>query len=506
LDGKVVTPDSPEYQRFQPPLHQGCRCIWIGICQDDPHIPEPDWPDIPPDLLTQYATIATKRTLISAEKIGFMTDEIEKLASEVDDKTFTNLLSDVGAKAWVEDSWYPECEALKQATANVILKKKYVPDDFIDLGFGYKWKGSNGEWIYERNKDLFHRFAARLYKETQETLGKGRIRLFRGTVRSKLVPTVLTSWTESPDFATAFGMFRGEDVAHVIEIEVDKKHILTCYRSHPRFFRNIKYAKEMVLMDSAFEDPTTKIKIYPFDVNKTWESWSKKMKFKEEEDIAKQAQKVKWRGLFESLVRPEWAGFELAPTREISEKEWAKFVEEYGQSGWVGSAKSGKSLVLKKAANEVILKKKWEPVNIFDVDEDVFEVHTKKYRELYKHEGDLVKAGVRRLYEETQSKLEGKRFKLYRGMGHKDVVVDSISSWTERKSIARKFAKGAATKETGYKGYVLEMEVDAKYILTCYKTHPDFFGKYQKEKEFIVLDEAIKDPRTKIRVVEEVEL
>ena len=264
LDGKVIDASDRTFSVFHPPIHQSCRCLWIGICQDDPHIPKSNWPKLPPDLVEKFATMVTKRALPSVKEVGFVTDEIRRMASQIDDRTFRDLLSEVGAKAWVEDSWFPECEALKQATANVIFKKKYVPDKFIKLGFGYKWKGSNGEWIYEGNKALFNRFAARLYKETQEALGKGRIKLFRGTVRSKLVPTMLTSWTESPDFATAFGMFRGEDIAHVIEIEVDTKHILTCYKTHPRFFRNIKYAKEMVLMDSAFEDPTTKIKVYSF--------------------------------------------------------------------------------------------------------------------------------------------------------------------------------------------------------------------------------------------------
>jgi len=56
LDGKVIDASDKRFSTFHPPIHQNCRCIWIGICQDDPYIPPIDWPPISSDLL-QFATL-----------------------------------------------------------------------------------------------------------------------------------------------------------------------------------------------------------------------------------------------------------------------------------------------------------------------------------------------------------------------------------------------------------------------------------------------------------------
>jgi len=115
LDGRVVLPGSPEHRMFTPPLHQNCRCIWIGITSHDPNIPSPHWPPLNESLIDKFGSLMSFRK--RGEKPSFSRSykqAIEEVWKDGDgkfevviacDDSGRRLLKKAGSKTQVEFSW-----------------------------------------------------------------------------------------------------------------------------------------------------------------------------------------------------------------------------------------------------------------------------------------------------------------------------------------------------------------------------------------------------------------
>jgi len=57
MDGMIIETDNPDYDRFDPQIHQHCRCLWVYIKPDEEPQPEPDWETPPQDLIDQYGAM-----------------------------------------------------------------------------------------------------------------------------------------------------------------------------------------------------------------------------------------------------------------------------------------------------------------------------------------------------------------------------------------------------------------------------------------------------------------
>ncbi|MDP4009802.1 MAG: minor capsid protein [Candidatus Shapirobacteria bacterium] len=40
LDGSVIAKDDPAYYKYKPPIHDGCRCMWVAIMNDEINKPQ----------------------------------------------------------------------------------------------------------------------------------------------------------------------------------------------------------------------------------------------------------------------------------------------------------------------------------------------------------------------------------------------------------------------------------------------------------------------------------
>lgn len=58
LDGKVISVDDPDFDTFRPPLHYGCRCIWVFIGSENTG-EEYDWVTPPGNLVKKYGNFVT---------------------------------------------------------------------------------------------------------------------------------------------------------------------------------------------------------------------------------------------------------------------------------------------------------------------------------------------------------------------------------------------------------------------------------------------------------------
>jgi len=54
LDGKVISVEHPDFDRFKPPLHSECNCFWIYIGTGQAHV-EYTWKTPSDDLLKRHA-------------------------------------------------------------------------------------------------------------------------------------------------------------------------------------------------------------------------------------------------------------------------------------------------------------------------------------------------------------------------------------------------------------------------------------------------------------------
>lgn len=54
LDGKVISAHDPDFDAFQPPLHNGCRCIWVFIGSKETNVTF-DWETPSGNMLKRYA-------------------------------------------------------------------------------------------------------------------------------------------------------------------------------------------------------------------------------------------------------------------------------------------------------------------------------------------------------------------------------------------------------------------------------------------------------------------
>lgn len=57
LDGQITTTDSAAFQRFRPPLHRNCRCVWVLIDPDEEDQPDVTWTSPPAVLVKQYGPL-----------------------------------------------------------------------------------------------------------------------------------------------------------------------------------------------------------------------------------------------------------------------------------------------------------------------------------------------------------------------------------------------------------------------------------------------------------------
>jgi len=67
LDGKIVAPDDPAYERFMPPIHPNCRCMWVAILQEEED--KPPITGIPQELEEQIKQFSDEAT---EENISFL--------------------------------------------------------------------------------------------------------------------------------------------------------------------------------------------------------------------------------------------------------------------------------------------------------------------------------------------------------------------------------------------------------------------------------------------------
>lgn len=58
LDGKVISVDDPDFDMFRPPLHYGCRCIWVFIGSENEG-EEYTWTTPPGNLVKKYGNFVT---------------------------------------------------------------------------------------------------------------------------------------------------------------------------------------------------------------------------------------------------------------------------------------------------------------------------------------------------------------------------------------------------------------------------------------------------------------
>ncbi len=234
LDGRVVTPGSPQHQQFQPPLHPHCRCMWIGVTERDPHIPDPFWPDLDPGLL-KYGTLIK---VVEEELKRFSISPFQRLSEEEYKrfrKTYWNY--------WTKDPTPTGPQfAIRKAIVEEIVGEKFSfefariygmsPLKLERQTIGYL--KTYGRWL--------RRGVRQIYLETQEYWkGKKRsFRLFRGmaTKPNKLAPiNGISSWTSDPMVAQSFSGKGGV----VLEAEVPVEYIFADYKSHPELYQYLHH-------------------------------------------------------------------------------------------------------------------------------------------------------------------------------------------------------------------------------------------------------------------------
>jgi len=258
LDGKVINASDRAFSTFHPPIHQNCRCLWIGICEDDPHIPEPNWPSLPPDLLS----FANLKSIGVEEKTTFSLLETKNLTPSEFDK----FVKRYGALGWTKQgAWSPRGMALRRAVNEVILRKPWKPINIKKLSVSeFEELVKSAENIYKKYGDLIKAGVRKLYEQTQNVIGGKRLTLYRGVGSTKIVVDSMSSWTEDKSVANMFAfnqfMISKPGESYILKIEVDSKYVLTCYKSHPNFFANYN-EKEFILLDEAMKDPSTKITV-----------------------------------------------------------------------------------------------------------------------------------------------------------------------------------------------------------------------------------------------------
>lgn len=60
LDGMVIEISDPDYERFSPPQHSGCRCIWAFVLPDETPQPEVTWQTPPDDLVAEHGWLSPR--------------------------------------------------------------------------------------------------------------------------------------------------------------------------------------------------------------------------------------------------------------------------------------------------------------------------------------------------------------------------------------------------------------------------------------------------------------
>lgn len=59
LDGRIIELDNPDFDRFTPPIHNNCRCIWAYVLPDEEPQPEVTWETPPPNLVEQFGNLVS---------------------------------------------------------------------------------------------------------------------------------------------------------------------------------------------------------------------------------------------------------------------------------------------------------------------------------------------------------------------------------------------------------------------------------------------------------------
>jgi len=57
LDGMIIELDNPDYDRFTPPIHYHCRCVWVYIRPDESPQPQPDWSTPSGSLVSEHGAL-----------------------------------------------------------------------------------------------------------------------------------------------------------------------------------------------------------------------------------------------------------------------------------------------------------------------------------------------------------------------------------------------------------------------------------------------------------------
>jgi len=57
MDGMIIELDNPDYDRFQPPIHYHCRCVWVYIKLDETPQPEPNWVTPSSTLVAEHGSL-----------------------------------------------------------------------------------------------------------------------------------------------------------------------------------------------------------------------------------------------------------------------------------------------------------------------------------------------------------------------------------------------------------------------------------------------------------------
>lgn len=61
LDGMIIETDHPDFDRFTPPVHSNCRCIWAYILPEEDPDPDVTWKTPPDDLVERRGGLVSKR-------------------------------------------------------------------------------------------------------------------------------------------------------------------------------------------------------------------------------------------------------------------------------------------------------------------------------------------------------------------------------------------------------------------------------------------------------------
>lgn len=59
LDGKQIALENPELKEFTPPIHDGCRCEWVYILEDEQDV-QITWQSPPSELIEKHGRAARR--------------------------------------------------------------------------------------------------------------------------------------------------------------------------------------------------------------------------------------------------------------------------------------------------------------------------------------------------------------------------------------------------------------------------------------------------------------